>query len=52
MPFMNKPNFLGIGAIETGTTWVADALVAHPDVLRAHGKELHHFSLYYERGPD
>jgi len=47
---MSKPDFLGIGAIKAGTTWVADALAAHPEVFMAHGKELHYFSQQHQRG--
>lgn len=49
---MIKPNFLGIGAMKAGTTWAADSLAAHPEILMAHGKELHYFSMNYERGPE
>ncbi len=47
---MQRPDYLGIGAIKAGTTWAANALAAHPDVFMAHGKELHYFSDHYERG--
>jgi hypothetical protein len=49
---MDKPNFLGIGAVKAGTTWVADQLAAHPDIFMAHGKELHYFSLHHDKEPD
>ncbi len=49
---MEKPNFLGIGAVKAGTTWVADQLAVHPDIFVAHGKELHYFSLHHDKGPD
>lgn len=45
-----KPNFLGIGVIKSGTTWVAEILASHPQVFIAHGKELHYFSNYHSRG--
>ena len=47
---MAKPNFVGVGVIKCGTTWVADVLASHPDVFVAHGKEIHFFSEFHERG--
>lgn len=49
---MRRPNYLGIGSIKSGTTWVSAALASHPDVFMAHGKELHYFSDHYERGSE
>lgn len=44
------PNFLGIGAMKSGTTWIAEILSAHPEIFVAHGKELHYFSHKYSEG--
>jgi hypothetical protein len=49
---LNRPNYLGIGAIKAGTTWASEMLSAHPDVFLAHGKELHYFSHQYSNGLD
>ena len=49
---MVRPNYLGIGAMKAGSTWAAEMLAAHPDVFMAHGKELHYFSINYQRGQD
>jgi len=47
-----RPNFLGIGVIKSGTTWLADVLASHPQVFIAHGKELHYFSENHDRGEE
>lgn len=49
---MRIPDYLGIGSIKSGTTWVADTLANHPQVFMAHGKELHYFTVNYARGND
>ncbi len=46
------PNFLGIGAKKSGTTWVAEVLRVHPDIFVAHGKELHYFTANFHKGLD
>jgi len=33
------PNFLGIGAPRSGTTWIAEILRSHPNIFIANGKE-------------
>lgn len=38
------PNFLGIGAPKSATTWLAESLRQHPNVFMPHGKELVYFS--------
>jgi hypothetical protein len=40
------PNFLGIGAAKSGTTWVAKLLAAHPQIYMPPQKELN--ALHYE----
>ncbi len=37
------PEFLGIGAQKSGTTWLHTQLAAHPDLLLPEEKELHYF---------
>ncbi|NER26736.1 MAG: sulfotransferase domain-containing protein [Symploca sp. SIO1C4] len=48
---MTLPNFLGIGAMRSGTTWLDKILRSHPDIyLPERRKEVHFFDQYYERG--
>lgn len=49
-----KPNFLGIGGMKCGSTWVSECLRYHPEVFMSSPKELHFFSSkqYWDRGPD
>lgn len=49
---MALPTFVGIGTPKSGTTWVADLLRSHPDVLMAERKEVHYFDTHFERGPE
>ena len=45
------PDFIGVGAMRCGTTWIADMLRAHPDIyIPAHFKELHFFDRHFEKG--
>lgn len=46
------PTFLIIGFPKAGTTTLASALDAHPDVFMSREKELHFFDRNYERGLD
>jgi hypothetical protein len=46
------PNFLYIGASKAGSTWIFEALKAHPEVFVPLAKDLYYFSRYYERGID
>lgn len=39
------PNFLGIGAPKSGTTWLDKQLRHHPDIWLAPIKEIHYFSV-------
>jgi hypothetical protein len=49
----NLPNFLGIGAMRSGTTWLDSILRTHPDIyLPERRKEIHFFDLYYDKGID
>lgn len=48
---MILPNFLGIGAMRSGTTWLDQVLRSHPEIyLPEKRKEIHFFDQYYERG--
>ena len=49
---MRLPDFLGIGTQKGGTTYLHGLLQQHPQVLLAHPKELHYFSLHHGQGLD
>ena len=42
------PNFLGLGAARSGSTWIARNLLEHPDVFVPRKKELHFFDRHYQ----
>ena len=44
------PNFIGIGAPRTGTTWVYHALCEHPEIYMSVEKEPHYFSWHFDKG--
>jgi hypothetical protein len=44
------PNFLGLGANRSGSTWIARNLMEHPDVFLPRKKEIHFFDRHYEEG--
>ena len=46
------PDFVGIGSYRSGTTWLYEMIVAHPDVATPPGrpKELHFFKPFWEGG--
>lgn len=44
------PDFLGIGAMKSGTTWLFENLRCHPEVYLPEQKELYYFSLYFYTG--
>lgn len=46
------PDFLVIGTQRGGTTSLYNYLVRHPKVAAAATKEVHYFSLFYERGDE
>jgi Sulfotransferase domain len=47
------PDFLGLGALKGGTTYLDGLLRSHPELgLPAAVKEVEFFSRHYERGPD
>lgn len=43
------PDFLGIGAQKSGTTWLYKNLRCHPELFLPDEKELHYFDWNYER---
>jgi hypothetical protein len=45
-------DFLGIGAQKTGTTWLCEALAAHPAVRFPAGKEVHFWDWHRAKGVD
>lgn len=48
-----SPDFIGIGAMRCGTTWVADKLRSHPGIyIPPNFKELHYFDKFYRKGID
>lgn len=50
---MTKPNFLGIGGMRCGSTWLHNLLATHPSIyVPQRRKELKFFDLNYNRGPD
>jgi tetratricopeptide (TPR) repeat protein len=50
---MTLPNFLGIGAARSGTSWLDRVLRSHPDLyLPERRKEIDFFHKYYDRGID
>ena len=46
------PNFLYIGASKAGSTWIFEALKAHPEVYVPPAKDLYYFTRYYDNGID
>ena len=46
------PDFLIIGAMKAATSAIYDYLSHHPRVIRRYPKELHFFTLYFDRGLD
>jgi hypothetical protein len=44
------PDFIGIGTIKSGTTWLWQCLREHPELYLPRMKELEYFNSQYERG--
>lgn len=50
---MTLPNFIGIGAIRCGSTWLYDLLKSHPQIyVPTRRKEINFFSENYDKGPE
>jgi len=48
---MVLPNFIGIGASRSGSTWIDKRVRTHPDIyMPTRRKEIHFFDSYYDRG--
>jgi hypothetical protein len=45
------PNFLHIGPSKSGSTWLHEVLILHPEIYLSQAKDLYFFSRYYDRGP-
>jgi hypothetical protein len=45
-----RPDFIGIGAQKSGTTWVYETLSSHPDIRFPAGKEIHFWDAGRDRG--
>jgi len=43
------PDFVGLGAQRSGTTWLYSLIAAHPDVQGGSTKELHYFHRFWNR---
>lgn len=46
---LTLPDFLGIGAMKSGTTWLYHNLKLHPDIHMPSPKELHYFDRNFHR---
>ena len=46
---LTLPDFLGIGAPRSGTTWLGRNLREHPEIFFPERKELHYFDIQYGR---
>src|SRR5579859_8087528 len=44
------PNFLHLGPSKTGSTWLHEVLISHPEIYFTGAKDLYFFSRYYDRG--
>jgi hypothetical protein len=47
---MNKANYIITGVMKGGTTVLYDFITSHPDVNKSTKKEIHYFSLNYDKG--
>lgn len=46
------PNFLHIGPSKSGSTWLHEVLICHPEIYLSEAKDLYFFSRYYDRGTE
>ena len=46
------PNFLHLGPGKSGSTWLHEVLIKHPEVFLTEAKDLYFFSRYYSRGSE
>jgi hypothetical protein len=47
-----KVNFIHVGPAKSGSTWLHEILINHPEVFLTQAKDLYFFNRYYERGLD
>lgn len=47
---LTLPNFIGIGAPRSGTTWIYEMLRSHPSVFMSNEKELEYFNFNFHKG--
>ena len=52
VPGVRCPDFLGVGTQKGGTTYLHNLLKCHPQIFLAHPKEIHFFSLHWQKGKD
>jgi Sulfotransferase domain len=45
------PNFLHVGPSKSGSTWLHEVLILHPEIYLSQAKDLYFFNRYYDRGP-
>mgnify|MGYP000274123449 CR=1 FL=1 len=45
------PDFIGIGAMRSGTSWLGKQLKQHPGIWTASPKELHFFDRHFTNSP-
>jgi hypothetical protein len=46
------PNFIYIGPDKAGSSWLHEALIAHPQVFMSPAKDLYFFDRYFDKGVD
>jgi hypothetical protein len=46
-----RVNFLHLGPSKSGSTWLHEVLISHPEVYLTGAKDLYFFNRYHERGP-
>jgi len=44
------PNFLHLGPSKSGSTWLHEVLISHPEIYFTGAKDLYFFSRCYDRG--
>lgn len=49
---MVRPDIFICGVMKSGTTILHDYICTHPDIVSGSQKEIHYFSLHYDKGPD
>ena len=47
-----RPDIFITGVMKGGTTILHEYICTHPNIVSASQKEIHYFSLYYDRGPE